>query len=255
MNTTKKGTLHTEINNNIATVTFYHPQSNSLPSELLTRLTDQINTLSQNNQIVAILLKSAGNKVFCAGASFDELLSIKNSQDGKKFFSGFANLINAMRKCSKIIVGRIHGKAVGGGVGIIASCDYAFATTQAFIKLSELAIGIGPFVIEPAVSRKIGKNATIEMTLEPDIWKDVSWAKNKGLYAEIYQNTTILDQQIDLFCSKLASYNPEALYKIKKIIWEGTENWDTLLYQRAAVSGSLVLSDFTKNTLSKFGKP
>jgi len=246
MSITKEGTLHIKIDNNIATVTFFHPQGNSFPSGLLAVLTDHINRLSQNNQVAIILLKSEGVGAFCAGASFDELLAIRNPQDGKKFFSGFANLINAMRKCSKIIVGRVHGRAVGGGVGIIAACDYAFATTNASIKLSELAIGIGPFVIEPAVSRKIGKNAMTEMALNPDTWKDANWAKNKGLYSEICQNTTELEQEIDLFCSKLVSYNPDALYQIKKISWEGTENWDTLLYQRAEISGSLLLSDFVK---------
>jgi len=252
---TKKGTLHTQIHNKIATLTFAHPRSNSLPIELLDCLTTEFNKLSQNTEVVLVLLKSTGDGVFCAGASFDELLSINNSELGKKFFSGFANLINAMRKCSKIIVGRIHGKAVGGGVGIIATCDYALASIEASVKLSELSIGIGPFVIEPAVSRKIGKSAMIEMAFAPNTWKDTNWAKNKGLYAEVYQNVVDLDQQIELFCTKLVTYNPEALHQMKKISWEGTENWNTLLYERATISGNLVLSDFTKNALSEFRKP
>jgi len=252
---TKNGTLHTQIHNKIATLTFSHPQGNSFPSELLSDLTTEFDKLSQNKEIVLILLKSAGEGAFCAGASFDELLSISDSEKGKVFFSGFANLINAMRKCSKIIVGRIHGKTVGGGVGIIATCDYAFANTEASIKLSELSIGIGPFVIEPTISRKIGKSAMLEMALEPDTWKDANWAKNKGLYTKTYQNTTDLDKEIEFFCSKLTTYNPEALHQMKKISWEGTENWDTLLYDRAAISGNLVLSNFTKNALSKYRKP
>jgi len=251
---TKKGALHTQIHDKIATLTFAHPQGNCFPSELLDQLTATIDKLSQNTEIALIFLKSAGEGAFCAGASFDELLSINNSKSGEKFFSGFANLINAMRKCSKIIVGRIHGKAVGGGVGIIATCDYAFASIEASIKLSELSIGIGPFVIEPAVSRKIGKSAMSELAFAPNTWKDANWAKNKGLYAEVYPNIVDLDQQIELFCSRLAAYNPEALHQMKKISWEGTENWDTLLYKRATISGNLVLSDFTKNTLSEFQK-
>lgn len=255
MTTTRpNGSLYTKIENKIATVEFGHPQSNSFPSELLERLTKELNLLSENNEVSLILLKSEGEGAFCAGASFDELLAVNDTETGKKFFSGFANVINAMRKCSKIIVGRIHGKAVGGGVGIISACDYALASVDAAVKLSELAIGIGPFVIEPAVSRKIGKGAMSEMTLAPHSWKNAYWAKNKGLYAEVYENVKDLDKELEIFCFKLAESNPDALSEMKKVIWEGTENWETLLYERATISGRLVLSDFTKEALSRFRK-
>lgn len=172
-------------------------------------------------------------------------------EEGTRFFSGFANLINAMRSCKKIIVGRIHGKAVGGGVGIIAASDYAIATQESSIKLSEMAIGIGPFVIEPAVSRKIGKTAMSEMTLAAHEWKTASWAHQKGLYAKVLETQKELDIEVTAFAKKLASYNPEALFEMKKVFWEGTANWDKLLKERAAISGKLVLSDFTKNALIK----
>lgn len=248
------GTLITTIENKIATVTFGHPASNSFPSEQLQRLTDEINTLSNNANVTVIILKSEGEGAFCAGASFDELLAVSNLEQGAKFFSGFANVINAMRKCSKLIVGRIHGKAVGGGVGLAAACDYAMATTESAIKLSELAIGIGPFVIEPAVSRKIGKSALGEMTLAAHEWKNANWAQEKGLYAKVFETVSDLDTELENFTTKLAGYNPEALTDMKKILWEGTENWDTLLYERAGISGRLVLSDFTVNALNQFKK-
>lgn len=249
-----KGTLATIIANRIATVSFGHPASNSFPSEQLQRLTDEIKELSNNTAVSVIILKSEGDGAFCAGASFDELLAVSNLEDGAAFFSGFANVINAMRKCSKLIVGRIHGKAVGGGVGLAAACDYALATTESAIKLSELAIGIGPFVIEPAVSRKIGKTALAEMTLAAHEWKSASWAHEKGLYAKTFETVAELDTELELFTTKLAGYNPEALTDMKKVLWEGTENWDTLLYERAAISGKLVLSDFTVNALNQFKK-
>jgi methylglutaconyl-CoA hydratase len=248
------GSLTTTINNTIATVQFSHPASNSFPRKLLDALTEELNQLSTNAAVSVIVLRSEGTGAFCAGASFDELLAISDLAEGTEFFSGFANLINAMRTCSKIIVGRIHGKAVGGGVGIAAACDYAFATIESAIKLSELAIGIGPFVIEPAVSRKIGKTAMTEMTLAATEWKNTDWAHDKGLYAKVVENQVELDIHIAHFTSKLASYNPEALVQMKKIIWEGTEGWDTLLLERAAISGELVLSDFTKNALNQFKK-
>jgi methylglutaconyl-CoA hydratase len=248
------GSLTTIIENKIATIQFAHPASNSFPRKLLDALTNELNKLSSNSAISVVVLSSQGQGAFCAGASFDELLAVSNLQEGTTFFSGFANLINAMRSCSKIIVGRIHGKAVGGGVGIAAACDYAFATTNAAVKLSELAIGIGPFVIEPAVSRKIGKTAMTHMTLAAQEWKSAEWALQNGLYAKLLDNQDDLDKELAHFTTQLASYNPEALGQMKKIIWEGTQSWDTLLLERAAISGELVLSDFTKTALSQFKK-
>ncbi|MBA0882691.1 enoyl-CoA hydratase/isomerase family protein [Flavobacterium undicola] len=249
-----KGSLITTIENNIATVEFGHPASNSFPRSLLDLLTSEINTLSGNDTVNVIVLKSKGTAAFCAGASFDELLAVSNQEEGLEFFSGFAHLINAMRRCSKLIIGRIHGKAVGGGVGIAAACDYVFATANASIKLSELAIGIGPFVIEPAVSRKIGKTAMTEMTLAAHEWKSATWAQQKGLYAAVFETAELLDNAIADFSSKLASYNPDALLEMKKVIWEGTEDWESLLLERAAITGQLVLSDFTKKALTQFKK-
>jgi methylglutaconyl-CoA hydratase len=250
----QNGSLITTIENKIATLEFGHPASNSFPRELLNRLTNELNNLSHNSEVSVIVLKSSGSGAFCAGASFDELIAVSNLEEATNFFSGFANLINAMRTCSKIIIGRIHGKAVGGGVGIASACDYALATTGSSIKLSELAIGIGPFVIEPAVSRKIGKSAMSEMTLEASEWKSAIWANQKGLYSKVYDTTAELDMETTAFANKLSGYNPEALFEMKKILWEGTENWDTLLYERAQISGKLVLSDFAIKALNQFKK-
>ena len=253
MTTSDQGSISVIIQDKIATITFEHPASNSFPSELLQKLTAELNTVSNNSDVNVVILQSEG-KTFCAGASFDELLSITNLKDGKKFFSGFADVINAMRKCSKIIIGKVQGKAVGGGVGLIAACDFAFAYQDAAVKLSEIAIGIGPFVIEPAVSRKIGKNAMTEMTLQPNIWQTADWAVSKGLYADLFDSMAEVNEATNHLAEKLASYNPEALTEIKKVFWEGTESWDALLYERAAISGKLVLSDFTKQALSQFKK-
>lgn len=247
------GVLITTIENKIAILEFGHPASNSFPSDLLNRLTNEFDNLNQNQDVSVIVLKSSGSGAFCAGASFDELLAVSNLEEATKFFSGFANVLNAMRTCSKIIIGRIHGKAVGGGVGIAAACDYALATSESSIKLSELAIGIGPFVIEPAVSRKIGKSATTEMTLEAE-WKNATWANQKGLYSKVFETQEKLDQEITAFANKLAGYNPEALFEMKKVLWKGTENWSTLLYERAEISGKLVLSDFSRTALNQFKK-
>jgi methylglutaconyl-CoA hydratase len=249
----QNGSLQTTFQNTVATVQFGHPASNSFPRQLLDRLTAEINLLSRNETISVIVLKSEGSKVFCSGASFDELLMIENEEQGTEFFSGFAHLLNAMRNCTKLIIGRVQGKAVGGGVGIIAACDYVLATPESAVKLSELAIGIGPFVIEPAVSRKIGKSAMTEMTLAAHEWKSADWALQKGLFSAIHE-VDKLDVEVEIFAQKLSSYNPEALSEMKKIIWEGTENWESLLFERAAITGKLVLSDFTKNALLQFKK-
>lgn len=255
METTRlQGSLYTNVQNKIATIEFGHPSSNSFPSELLQRLTEELNQLSQNSAVSVIILKSEGDKTFCAGASFDELLQIDDLQKGEKFFSGFANVINAMRKCSKLIIGRIQGKAVGGGVGLASACDYTFATEAASIKLSELTIGIGPFVIAPAVERKMGIAALAELTIAGHEWQNAYWAKDHGLYAKVYETISEMDKEIDFLAQKLSSYNPEALTDMKTVLWENTSNWDALLHERAAISGKLVLSDFTKNALLQFKK-
>ncbi|WP_439131808.1 enoyl-CoA hydratase/isomerase family protein [Polaribacter sp.] len=250
----QNGSLYTNIQGAIATLEFGHPASNSFPSELLARFTKELHVISKNDAISVIVLKSEGERAFCAGASFDELVAITNLEEGKKFFAGFANVINAMRTCGKLIVGRVQGKTVGGGVGLAAACDYVLATEHASIKLSELTIGIGPFVIEPAVSRKIGLAATAELTLDATNWKNAYWAKEKGLYAKVFETIKELDEEVDLFAHKLASYNPQAIAEMKKVLWQNTSNWDELLLERAKISGELVLSDFTKKALAKFSK-
>ena len=249
-----KGNLSTIINNHIATIEFGHPASNSFPGELLDRLTNQLYNLSNNDDVRVIVLKSEGEKAFCGGASFDELIAITNLSEGKAFFSGFANVINAMRTCSKLIIGRIQGKAVGGGVGLACACDYVLASEAASIKLSELSIGIGPFVIAPAVERKIGLAALSELTLNPTEWKNAYWAKEKGLYSEVFESIEQLDEAVDKLSDNLASYNPKAIEEMKKTFWEGTEHWENLLFDRAKISGELVLSVFTKNALNQFKK-
>ncbi|MCY2686447.1 enoyl-CoA hydratase/isomerase family protein [Salinimicrobium sp. TH3] len=255
MNTTREnGSLYTNVYNGIASLEFGHPASNSFPGVLLERLSKELEKLSEDEDVKVIILKSEGEKAFCAGASFDELLAVENMQQGKVFFAGFANVINAMRSCKKIIVGRIHGKTVGGGVGLAAACDYCFATEQAAIKLSELSIGIGPFVIAPAVERKMGVAALAELTLAAQDWKNAYWAQEKGLYARVFDSIEEMDRELEFFAEKLASYNPAALKEMKKVLWEGTQKWDSLLQERAAISGELVLSEFTRNALSKLRK-
>ncbi|MFL0085744.1 enoyl-CoA hydratase/isomerase family protein [Tenacibaculum maritimum] len=255
MTTTRKnGSLYTSIQNRIATIVFGHPASNSFPSELLVRLAEEFSKLSKNETVSVIVLKSEGDRAFCAGASFDELVGIHTLEEGKYFFSGFANVINAMRTCAKLIIGRIQGKTVGGGVGLAAACDYVLATEAASIKLSELTIGIGPFVIAPAVERKIGVSGLAELSLAATDWKTAYWAKEKGLYAKVYETVKELDEEVEILAEKLGSYNPEALLEMKRVLWKGTESWDSLLIERAEVSGKLVMSDFTKKALIKFKK-
>lgn len=248
------GSLYTSVSNEVATIEFGHPASNSFPAELLERLTSEFYKLGENEAVKVIVLCSEGERAFCAGASFDELVAVTNLEEGKAFFSGFANVINAMRKCGRLVIGRIQGKAVGGGVGLAAACDYVLALEAASVKLSEFTIGIGPFVIAPAVARKIGEGSLAELTLAADEWKSAYWAKEKGLYAKVFESVADLDNEVAVLSRKLASYNPEALLQMKETLWEGTGHWDTLLEKKAEISGRLVLSEFTKNALKKFKK-
>ena len=238
--------------NSIGTIEFFHPQSNSLPGHILAELTSAIVIAGEDDNIKVIVLKSAGERAFCAGASFDELVAIDTPENGKKFFSGFANVINAARKCPKFIIGRVQGKAVGGGVGMASATDYCFATKFASAKLSELAIGIGPFVVGPAVERKIGISAFSSMTINAGKWFDASWAREKGLYAEVFDSVDEMDVEVAKLATTLSKSNPEAMEGLKKVMWQGSEHWDELLMERAVSSGTLVLSDFTKNAIEKF---
>ena len=236
----------------IATIRFYHPAHNSLPGNLLQQLTQNIEEAGKNDAVKVIVLESAGDRTFCAGASFDELISIKDFETGKRFFSGFANVINAMRKCPKFIIGRVQGKAVGGGVGLCAAVDYCVASKWASVKLSELAIGIGPFVVGPAVERKIGPSAMTQLAINATAWKSAQWAREKGLFTEVFDTVEEVDAHIVELGQKLAQSNPEAMQMLKKVFWENCDHWDELLAERAAMSGKLVLSDFTVAAIEKF---
>lgn len=247
-----EGYVRSEIEHGIATVEFFHPSSNSLPGAILNDLARTINDIGTDDRVKVIILRSAGERAFCAGASFDELVAIENEAQGKAFFSGFANVINAMRKCHKFVIGRVQGKAVGGGVGLVAATDYAIALEDASVKLSELAVGIGPFVVGPAVERKVGVSCFSQLAIDATEWRSAEWAKKHGLYAELHSSIEDMDDAIRQLAERLSHSSPEAMAQLKKVFWHGTEHWDTLLAERAAISGRLVLSDFTRNAISKF---
>jgi methylglutaconyl-CoA hydratase len=247
-----QGHVTSSTESGICTISFYHPNHNALPSNLLTQLARAINTASHDPSVILIVIKSEGERTFCAGASFDELSAIQDFETGKRFFSGFANVINAMRKCQKFVVVRAHGKAIGGGVGICAAADYCMASQYATIKLSELAIGIGPFVIGPAVERKMGLSAYSELAINATEWRTAYWAKERGLFNEVFETVEQLDAYIAHFTDILKKSSPDAMRELKRILWHGTEGWDELLAERAAISGRLVLSDFTKEAIAQF---
>ena len=247
-----EGHINSNIASGIATITFFHPQSNSMPGVLLRQLAGEITKAGKDDNAKVIVLQSEGDKAFCAGASFDELISIKDLETGKKFFSGFAMVINAIRTAPKFVIARVQGKAVGGGVGIASAADYTLAVDSSSIKLSELAVGIGPFVVGPAVERKVGTSAFTSLSINATEWQTAEWAREKGLYVELYKTTQELDAAVSALAEKLSKSNPEAMAMLKKIFWRGTENWDTLLIERAEMSGKLVLSEFTINAINKF---
>jgi methylglutaconyl-CoA hydratase len=253
MDAREQGFVDVEISaNGLGTITFGHPMSNSLPGKILRKLAETITELGKDDSVRVILLKSDGERAFCAGASFDELISIEDLETGHEFFSGFARVINACRTCPKFIIGRVQGKAVGGGVGIASSVDYCFATTRAEVKLSELAVGIGPFVVGPAVERKIGLAAMSELAINATEWHSAEWAKEKGLYTDIFSDVEAMDAEIDRLIAQLLKSNPEAMSELKQVFWQGTAHWDQLLMERASISGRLVLSEFTRNAISSF---
>jgi methylglutaconyl-CoA hydratase len=247
-----QGHVTTAINDGVCTISFFHPSHNALPSNLLTQLARAINTAGHDPSVVVVVLKSEGDKTFCAGANFDELAAIEDFESGKRFFSGFANVINAMRKCPKFVIVRAQGKAIGGGVGLCAAADYCMASQYSTIKLSELAVGIGPFVIGPAVERKMGLSGFSELAINASEWRTPEWAKERGLFNEVFQSIEQLDAYVVHFTDILKKSSPDAMRELKRVFWHGTDNWDELLAERAAISGRLVLSDFTKNAIAAF---
>lgn len=246
--------IRSSFDDGLCTIEFFHPAHNSLPGDLLRTLRNEILAAGNDDEVSFILLKSGGDRTFCAGASFNELAAIRDEENGKDFFMGFAGVINAIRTCGKLVIGRIQGKAIGGGVGIAAACDYVIANEYASIKLSELAIGIGPFVIGPAVERKVGLAAFANLALNPTEWQTAKWAKSKGLFMEAFASSEQMDEYISHFVEKMKDYNPDALREMKKILWKGTEHWDKLLKERAAISGSLVLSKHAQIAIGSFLK-
>lgn len=248
------GYVKTEEHKGVTTIEFFHPQSNSLPGKLLQELAQAIHGAGNEPETKVIVVRSAGDKAFCAGASFEELASIKTKEQGFAFFSGFAEVINAMRTCPRFIIGRIQGKCVGGGVGLAAAVDYAIAAEGAEVRLSELAIGIGPFVVGPAVERKIGVSAFSQLAIDAGMWRNADWARRKGLFAELHPTVEDMDESIARLTNTLVHSSPEAMTELKKICWKGTEHWDHLLVERAAISGRLVLSEFTRQAIEKFKK-
>ena len=236
----------------LAEITFFHPKHNSLPGAILAQLRQAIESAGRDDAVRVIVLKSEGDRTFCAGASFEELVAIEDFATGKEFFMGFARVINACRRCPKLIIGRVQGKAVGGGVGVAAAADYTLATQYAAIKLSELNVGIGPFVVGPAVVRKIGRSAMSQLTIDANTFFSAEWAQAKGLYAEVHEDTEALDAAVTKLARYLLETNPEAQRELKRIFWEGCEDWDQLLEKRAELSGRLVLSDYTRRALAQY---
>lgn len=250
--TMQEGYVQSETHAGVTTIEFSHPQSNSMPGRQLEKLAQEIHFAGTHAETKVIVLKSTGHRAFCSGASFDELMNIHTAAEGERFFSGFANVINNMRRCPKFIIARVQGKCVGGGVGIAAASDYAIAVEGADIKLSELAVGIGPFVVGPAVERKIGVAAFSALAIDATMWRNSDWAKRKGLFAEVHENIENMDESVARLANTLAHSNPEAMAELKKNFWKGTENWDSLLHERAQISGRLVLSHFSKEAIKKF---
>lgn len=251
LNPAPDGDVRTEVRDGVAALTFYHPKGNSLPGGLLRQLAGEVDRLGADPAVRVVALRSDGHGPFCAGASFDELTAIADAEQGQRFFSGFATLILAMRRCPKPIVTRVHGKVAGGGVGIVAASDYAIAVRGASLRLSELAVGIGPFVVGPVIERRIGTGAFAAMALDAN-WREAEWGERAGLYARLCDVDTELDAAVDTMTKHLAAANPEALRLLKEAFWRGTEEWEELLAERAAMSGRLVLSDYTRDAIAAF---
>jgi len=249
---TESGRVTSNTAAGVATITFSHPKSNSLPGRLLAELAGAVRAAGEDAEARVIVIRSEGDGPFCAGASFAELQGITDAEGGKRFFMGFVNLILAMIRAPKFVVTRVQGKAVGGGVGIVSASDYALAATGASLKLSELAVGLGPFIVGLPIEKKVGMGAFAAMSIDAD-WRDASWGLQHGLYAEVHPDIAALDAALEKRVAALVSSNPEAMAQLKRVFWEGTEGWEAQLEARAEMSGTLVLSEFTSRVVGRAG--
>lgn len=247
------GDVAVELRDASAVVTFSHPKSNSLPDALLRKLADEIGKIAANSGIKVIVLRSEGTGAFCAGASFDEMKAIADAHNGREFFGGFARVILAMIRAPQFVVARVHGKVTGGGVALVAAADYSIAVNDASLKLSELAIGLGPFVIGPVVERKVGLGAFQALAIDAD-WRDAAWAERHGLYSRVVDDAKDLDKALEKLLEFLSLANPEAIKQLKLAFWSDTQDWGDLMDRRAAISGALVLSAHTRTAIEKFEK-
>ncbi|MCB0359330.1 MAG: enoyl-CoA hydratase/isomerase family protein [Bdellovibrionales bacterium] len=243
------GSVSVSKQDRIATITFEHPKSNSLPRKLLEKLAMAIEETGADADVRVVVIRSSGNRAFCAGASFDEFLAIETLEESTRFFSGFAKVLLAIRSCPAFVICRVQGKVVGGGVGLVSACDYAIATEAAAIRLSELAIGIGPFTISPAVIRKVGLPAFNELAIDAD-WRDAAWSERHGLYVSVVTDTEALDAAVNARAKALADFNPDAMRELKALLWAGTEDWPTILAERVSITARLMLSDFVREKVS-----
>ena len=233
-----EGAVTTQLDGSVALITFAHPKANSLSRSLLSKLAGEIRNAGAQSQVNVIILRSGGNGAFCAGASFDELGRATDVASATQLFSGFGEVILAMKEAPQFTIARVHGKAVGGGVGLIAAADYAVALKDSAVRLSELEVGIGPSVIAPAITRKIGAGHFSHMCIDT-AWRDAAWCERSGLFAAVYADSAQLDSAVAALASKLSAVPVEAARKVKAMLWAGTEGWSELLAARAHLSGEL----------------
>lgn len=248
---TEDGAVTTNVRDGVGTVEFSHPKGNSLPARLLNDLASAIRTLGADDAARVIVLRSAGSGTFCAGASFDEFTAVADAAQGKEFFSGFARVIAAMVRAPKFVLARVQGRAAGGAIGLICASDYSIAVRSAQVKLSELQVGIGPFVVGVVIERKLGLAPFQSLAVHAD-WHDAAWCERHGVYSAVVEDEAALDAAIDAHAKRLAASNPEAMREMKRIFWRGTDDWEALMGERAAMSGRMVLSAFTRDALARF---
>lgn len=249
--TVLEGTVQASVADGVGTVEFSHPKGNSLPAKLLDDLAGAITKLGNDAAARVIVLRSAGTGAFCAGASFDEFVTLADAEAGKRFFSGFSRVVLAMVRAPKFVLTRVHGRAAGGALGVIAASDYSIALRTASVKLSELQVGIGPFVVGVVIERKLGLAPFQSLAVHAD-WHDADWCERHGLYSALVDDEAALDVAVEAHAKRLASSNPDAMAEMKRIFWHDIGDWEERMNERAAMSGRMVFSNFTHAALTKF---
>ncbi len=194
----------------VATITINREaRRNALSGGVITGLLDAIKRCDQDPEVGVLVITGAGDRVFCAGGDLGDQRMSEGALGMHHDRGEFVELLMAIQHCSKPIVGRINGHALGGGFGLTLSCDVAIAADTATFGMPEIKVGLFPMMIMAVVVRNIGRKRAMEMMLTGErISADV--ALEQGVVNKVVPADR-LDEATHEMAKKIAGFSPAVL--------------------------------------------